>query len=629
MAVGLLLGIVLAVVVGLLLLNGLFLLLGCYLAGLTKVTYTQALWAVAATFVALAAVNGAAVSLIEVPSLIAASILGLSLVLFPLLAVRMLGGASLGRSLLAWLTWEAQATAAAALFTSIAWLTLAEGFIIPTGAMADTLRGYHKMVVCPQCQLAFPVNASVEAEPTSGTAAKVSGCTCPNCRFHITNLDQNGPTVRWGDRILVSKCLLSQVLVPRRFDLVVFDFPGEAASAVRPPIAPAPVRYVKRVIGLPGENLGIYYGKIYVLKGVPPHPEDSQVPAGDLHLTSYMHEDECKELLERGGAGQASQRFQILRKGPNEIMDLRRLVYDNDHPAGDLSMLPRWSAESGGGWSEATGHGFRHETGQGDSVGWLRYHHILRQPRDTLDPPRLQLITDFAGYNTYEIDGAFGFPPKQNWVGDLILECEVNVEQPGGELILELSRGVERFRVGWNLVTGVSSLHRVLADRVELLETRASPLGQKGTYRLRFANVDDRLTVWINDGLLFGEGVAYEASGQRGPTAANDWQPASIGARGAAVKVARLKLWRDTYWTLHPGTADADLAPEDWSEPSRWQPLRELPARTMYVQPGHYFGLGDNSPESSDSRSWGLVPAGNVVGRALLLYYPFSRWRAL
>jgi signal peptidase I len=51
------------------------------------------------------------------------------------------------------------------------------------------------------------------------------------------------------------------------------------------------------------------------------------------------------------------------------------------------------------------------------------------------------------------------------------------------------------------------------------------------------------------------------------------------------------------------------------------------PRATEQVLPGQYFAMGDNSPVSYDSRFWGGVPAQNVVGRPLLIVYPFtSRW---
>ena len=41
----------------------------------------------------------------------------------------------------------------------------------------------------------------------------------------------------------------------------------------------------------------------------------------------------------------------------------------------------------------------------------------------------------------------------------------------------------------------------------------------------------------------------------------------------------------------------------------------------------NYFAMGDNSPNSADSRMWGFVPQQEIVGRAVVIYYPFSfRW---
>ncbi|HTQ31523.1 MAG TPA: signal peptidase I [Opitutaceae bacterium] len=61
--------------------------------------------------------------------------------------------------------------------------------------------------------------------------------------------------------------------------------------------------------------------------------------------------------------------------------------------------------------------------------------------------------------------------------------------------------------------------------------------------------------------------------------------------------------------------------------PNEGRPMMYLarPGDTVTVPQGDYFALGDNSSDSLDSRYWGFVPASEVVGRPLFIYYPFTR----
>src|SRR5262249_9555687 len=156
---------------------------------------------------------------------------------------------------------------------------------------------------------------------------------------------------------------------PRRFDVVVFKYPET------PVINGAARNYIKRLLGLPGEILAILFGQLFYL----PAPADPTRPYFDdlAGLTEAQKQVVSKRLWIKqwhwsgeGGSGpnwivspqeremlgnfdyenadfthanaEASLRlfhegkFKPIRKTPEVMLAMRRIVFDNDFQPKDL-----------------------------------------------------------------------------------------------------------------------------------------------------------------------------------------------------------------------------------------------------------------------------------------------------
>ncbi len=199
----------------------------------------------------------------------------------------------------------------------------AEAFVIPTGSMAPTLMGRHKDVDCPKCGYRYQVSASEEEseDPQRRPPSDCIAGKCPMCQYVLPmrpgpELPQGVPEASQddipmqrsynGDRILVNKYIYA-FSDPKRWDVVVFKFPGDAK-----------VNYIKRLVGLPGETLRIFQGDIFLGKENAAEDKD----------------------------------FEIAHKPPNKVLAMRQLVHDTDYDPAELDAAGwplRWHAspESG------------------------------------------------------------------------------------------------------------------------------------------------------------------------------------------------------------------------------------------------------------------------------------------
>ena len=568
----------------------------------------------------------------------------------------------------------------------------AEAFVIPTGSMAPTLMGAHKDVDCIKCGHRFRINSSEEnGEDTLALEAQLrqpglsprdlqrlryeiasSSCLagmCPNCRYvnpmrpylpidaaELVDAGNVQTQKRYnGDRILVNKYIYT-VSDPQRWDVVVFKFPGNAQ-----------MNYIKRLVGLPGETIRVFQGDLFT--------STKQQP-GDADFT-------------------------IARKPPAELLAMRQLVHDTDYDPVELYGADwplRWQGEKAiGGWKRemkiddgndlTVGERYSVDTPAGETA-WLRYRHVVpsydewRQvedymiaakngPPDTQPPgtqARPQLITDFNAYNTrvslasIDRNRDLRVEPQKlglHWVGDLMVEANVDVEEAKGELIVDLVEAGKHFTATIDLATGRAVLGAGgLAGFAPIADT---PIKKPGAYRVAFANFDDQLRLWVDGTLIdFDSSTEYNADEvfggreeiipQTSKTNPGDLAPVGIGARGAKFSVTRLQVWRDIYYVAdswerarmpdvvtdfeHPFDPVLASLPFD---PTLWSRFRERNHVEFPLSEDQFFVMGDNSPESSDARLWlggdrrtGGRPGGAylerqlLIGKALCVYWPHS-----
>ena len=113
-----------------------------------------------------------------------------------------------------------------------------EQFRIPTGSMAETLRGVHYHLRCGRC--GYKYDTDVDA----------ASSRCPSCKYLFD--PETIVSISNGDRIFVDKCLYN-FTEPKRWDVVVFKNPLNPKE-----------NYIKRMIALPGEKVEIVDGDIYI-----------------------------------------------------------------------------------------------------------------------------------------------------------------------------------------------------------------------------------------------------------------------------------------------------------------------------------------------------------------------------
>lgn len=97
-----------------------------------------------------------------------------------------------------------------------------------------------------------------------------------------------------------------------------------------------------------------------------------------------------------------------------------------------------------------------------------------------------------------------------------------------------------------------------------------------------------------------------------------------VGTPGDTMEIHEPVLWRNG--APITGAAAFDKNAKRVERYPGYRNVEKLDVGRKFTVPAHmYFAMGDNSASSLDGRYWGAIPAADVVGRPLFIYYPFTK----
>ncbi len=148
---------------------------------------------------------------------------------------------------------------------------LLESFTTSTNGMAPTLVSWHLTAVCPHCGQAMFVPAPAPGETLRDHVIEQDRLgICPHC-FRTSEPLETG-----SERLPPDRFLVNRLLTPQRWDLIVLRDPHRPSA-----------KHVKRLVGLPGEEVFLRDGAVWV-NGVKQTPPDSI--AGLKYVTEIREE---------------------------------------------------------------------------------------------------------------------------------------------------------------------------------------------------------------------------------------------------------------------------------------------------------------------------------------------------
>ena len=456
---------------------------------------------------------------------------------------------------------------------------------IPTGSMAETLRGAHFRVRCGQCGYRYDHDFISEryinpktGRPTLNTANPAKkmpiaprSSRCASCgysepkpirshdgQYFVHKDGQTEPaysrTIFKGDQIFVLKSVY-QFFEPKRWDVIVFKNPTEPR-----------INYIKRCVALPGETLQIIDGDIFIDGNIQRKPGKVQE---ELWMTVYDNDYQPARPDEASFNGHSwKQPFEKVETSKWNLSGNNSTVFELDSNDSSVQRIQ---------YNDQQGNDFR---------------------------------------ATYAYDDPASYP-MMPVCSDLMVQYypEMQADSAAGVQISKYGIAYQ----GWIKSDGTLQMFRLTpsGQQVLLEETDCLPSDLDKTSRFRFAVVDQQLVLEFGSSKLIGDlGTGIDAAG----TDRQITPQVQILGSGK-LRLTHIALYRDIYYL----SSDEDNRVQ---RASRNHP--------MVLEEDEFFACGDNSPFSADSRLWtkpglanndrtypaGVVPKDYLVGKAFFVHWP-------
>ena len=480
-----------------------------------------------------------------------------------------------------------------------------EGFFIPTGSMAPTLRGQHVRMRGDATGYAFDADAGPLFEgsgaPTAGTPL-IDPMVTRQYPVGDSPLGLLRAQSVGGDRVLTIK-YMPWVFEPRRWDVPVFRNPPD-------PVGES-MNYIKRLVGLPNESLVLADGDVFT------GAYDAKPEALRIQRKPEMVQRAVWQPVWRSDYGPADARAMeqsLRRPWPGPALK----------PAAADRAKWSWGDRRDWNWPEAAAARLEFDAKAWQLTDWNAYNMWRRTPEFPISDVRMRAA----------------FEPKDPGKFDAAMQL--------------VTRGL-RIEAGVRGGKAFASVCEAAEGGAQLASADAALQATGGTLALDVWHVDQQVWVFLNGALavqlpyeLSKQGTSPEdrlrAAGidlvayERDPVSTKPKAAESLAwvVSGSPVTVRNLSIDRDLYYqpgVLLPGNQVPSNGPLIVGAAFACDP--QHPAQ---LGPDDFLMLGDNSPASRDGRFWGrphpilksaigfdkpfIVPRELLVGKAVCVYFP-------